>query len=193
MYGLILVGEFSWSAVVPLVTTFADQLHLSQSTAGLLAAATGLPVLSISIPAGMLADRYGARPLTLASAALMSRARVAHALPGFWPLLAARFVFGLGFGMVWTAGIAWISELAPEERRAEVLARPMTIAGVAFMCGPVISGAVAESLGVRTPFIASGVIGVAVGLLLWRIPEPVVVHRDAPPPLRETLRRAARE
>ncbi len=86
-------------------------------------------MLAISIPSGMLADRYGARPLTLLAAALMSGALVAHAIPGFWPLLAARFVFGLGFGTVWTAGIAWISELAPPERRAEVLARPMTIAG----------------------------------------------------------------
>ena len=108
----------------------------------------------------------------------MSGALVAHALPGFWPLLASRFVFGLGFGTVWTAGIAWITELAPPERRAEVLARPMTIAGVAFMCGPVIAGVVAQDLGVRTPFVASGVIGVVVGVFLLRVPEPVV---RAPP------------
>ena len=193
VYALILVGEFSWSAVVPLVPTFADQLHLSQSAAGLLAGATGLAVLIVSIPAGMLADRYGARRLTLAAATFMSGALVAHALPGFWPLLASRFVFGLGFGTVWTAGIAWITELAPPERRAEVLARPMTIAGVAFMCGPVIAGAVAQAAGVRTPFVASGILGVVVGVLLLRVPEPVVVHRPATPPLRETLRRAATE
>jgi MFS family permease len=193
VYALIMVGEFSWSAVVPLVPTFADQLHLSQSAAGLLAGATGLAVLAVSIPAGMLADRYGARRLTLVAAALMSCALVAHAIPGFWPLLAARFVFGLGFGTVWTAGIAWIGELAPPDRRAEVLARPMTIAGLAFMCGPVISGAVAQDLGVRTPFVASGVLGVVVGLLLLRVPEPVQLHRPTQPALRETLRRAATE
>jgi predicted MFS family arabinose efflux permease len=193
VYALILVGEFSWSAVVPLVPTFASQLHLSQSVAGLLAGATGLAVLGISIPAGMLADRYGARRLTLAAAALMSGALVAHAIPGFWPLLGARFVFGLGFGTVWTAGIAWITELAPPERQAEALARPMTIAGVAFMCGPVISGAVAQDFGVRTPFIASGVIGVIVGICLLRVPEPAHLQRPATPDLRETMRRAARE
>jgi MFS family permease len=193
MYGLILVGEFSWSAVVPLVPTFASQLHLSQSAAGLLAGATGLAVLAVSIPAGMLADRYGARRLTLLAATLMSGALVAHAIPGFGPLLAARFVFGLGFGTVWTAGIAWITELAPPERQAEALARPMTIAGIAFMCGPVISGAVAQDFGVRTPFIASGVIGVVVAIFLLRVPEPVKLHRPETPALRETMRRAARE
>ena len=55
----------------------------------------------------------------------------------------------------------------------------MTIAGVAFMCGPVLSGAVAQDLGVRTPFIASGVIGLLVGLLLLRVPEPAQLHRPA--------------
>jgi predicted MFS family arabinose efflux permease len=193
VYALILVGEFSWSAVVPLVPTFAEQLHLSQSAAGLLAGTTGLAVLAISIPSGMLADRYGARRLTLMAAALMSLALVAHAVPGFWPLIAARFVFGLGFGTVWTAGIAWIGELAPPERREEALGRPMTIAGLAFMCGPVISGGVAQDLGVRTPFVAAGVLGVIVGLSLLRVPEPVHVHRPATPALLETLRRAATE
>jgi predicted MFS family arabinose efflux permease len=193
VYGLILVGEFSWSAVVPLVPTFAEQLHLSQSGAGLLAGSTGLAVLAVSIPSGMLADRYGARRLTLMAAALMSLALVAHAVPGFWPLLAARFVFGLGFGTVWTAGIAWIGELAPPERREEALGRPMTIAGLAFMCGPVISGGVAQDLGVRTPFVAAGVLGVIVGLSLLRVSEPVHLHRAETPALLETLRRAATE
>ena len=49
VYALILVGEFSWSAVVPLVPTFAEQLHLSQTTAGLLAGSTGLAVLAVAV------------------------------------------------------------------------------------------------------------------------------------------------
>jgi predicted MFS family arabinose efflux permease len=193
VYGLILVGEFSWSAVVPLVPTFADQLHLSQVEAGLLAGATGLAVLGISMPAGILADRYGARPLTLVAAALMSLALVAHAIPGFWPLIGARFVFGLGFGTVWTAGIAWIGELAPANRREEALSRPFTIAGLAFMVGPVVAGVMGDDLGVRTPFVATGVVGVLVSLMLLRVGEPVHEHRPPMPALAETLRRAARE
>jgi predicted MFS family arabinose efflux permease len=193
VYALILLGELSWASLIPLVPTFADQLHLSQATAGLLAGATGVAVLAVSIPAGRLADRLGARRLTLAAAALMSGALVAHAIPGFWPLLAARFVFGIGFGTVWTAGVAWIGELSPPERRNQALARPMTIAGVAFMVGPVVSGAVAQAIGVRAPFIAIGVAGIVVGLLLLRVPEPRREHRPAMPSLRETLRRAGRE
>ena len=142
----------------------------------------------------MLADRYGARRLTLAAATLMSGALVAHAIPGFWPLLASRFVFGLGFGTVWTAGIAWITELAPPERRAEVLARPMTIAGRRLHVRPGHLGRRRpgpRACARRSSRRASS--GVVVGVLLLRVPEPVVVHRPATPPLRETLRRAATE
>ena len=193
VYALILVGEFSWSAVVPLVPTFAQQLHLSQSTAGLLAGSTGLAVLAVALPAGMLADRYGARRLTLVSAALMSGSLLAHAIPGFWSLLAARFVFGLGFGTVWTAGVAWIGELAPRERRESALARPMTIAGIAFMVGPVFAGVVAERFGVRMPFVATGLVGLAICLALLRVPEPRREVQPAIPSLPETLRRAMSE
>jgi predicted MFS family arabinose efflux permease len=193
VYALILVGEFSWSAVVPLVPTFAQELHLSQSTAGLLAGATGLAVLAVAIPAGMLADRYGARRLTLVSSALMSGSLLAHAIPGFWPLLAARFVFGLGFGTVWTAGVAWIGELAPRERRDQALARPMTIAGFAFMTGPVFAGFVGQSFGARTPFVITGVVGAIIAVVLLRIPEPRRETRPATPSLTDTLRRAMGE
>ena len=193
LYGLILLGELSWAALVPLVPTFAEQLHLSQATAGLLAGATGLAVLAIAIPSGMLADRYGARQVTLAGAALSSGALVAHAIPGFWPLLAARFVFGLGFGTVWTAGVSWVGELSPPGQRDQALARPMTIAGVAFMCGPVVAGAVAQTVGVRTPFIAIGIVGIVVAVLLLRVPEPHREQRPVMPSLPETLRRAGRE
>jgi predicted MFS family arabinose efflux permease len=193
VYALIMVGELSWSALVPLVPSFAEQLHLSQATAGLLAGSTGLAVLVVAIPAGVLADRFGARRLTLMAAALMSGALVAHALPGFWPLLVVRFVFGLGFGTVWTAGVAWIGELAAPAERERALARPMTIAGIAFMCGPVAAGAVAQAVGLRTPFIATGVLGLAVAGLLIRVPEPRREHRPAMPALGETLRRAGRE
>jgi predicted MFS family arabinose efflux permease len=178
---------------VPLVPTFAQQLHLSQSTAGLLAGSTGLAVLAVALPAGMLADRYGARRLTLASAALMSGSLLAHAIPGFWPLLASRFVFGLGFGTVWTAGVAWIGELAPRERRESALARPMTIAGIAFMVGPVFAGFVGERFGVRTPFVATGFVGLAICLALLRVPESRRELKAPIPSLPETLRRAMRE
>ncbi|MEO9175154.1 MAG: MFS transporter [Gaiellales bacterium] len=193
MYGLILVGELSWSALVPLVPSFAEQLHLSQATAGLLAGSTGLAVLVVAIPAGMLADRFGSRRLTLLAAALMSGSLVAHLVPGFWPLLAVRFLFGLGFGTVWTAGVAWIGELAAPEERERALARPITIAGLAFMCGPVAAGAIAQSVGLRTPFIATGVLGLVIAGLLIRVPEPRREHRPAMPALGETLRRAGRE
>ena len=193
VYAIIAVGELSWSALVPLVPTFKDDLHLSEASAGLLAGSTGVAVFAIAIPAGVLADRYGARRLTLVAAALMSIALVAHGVPGFWPLVAARFVFGIGFGALWTAGVAWIGELATDETREAALGRPITIAGVSWMFGPVLAGAIAQVVGVRVPFVATGVLGLGVCGLLLRVPEPVQVHRPAMPSLGETLRRAGRE
>jgi predicted MFS family arabinose efflux permease len=193
VYAIVAVGELSWSALVPLVPTFKDDLHLSEASAGLLAGSTGVAVFAIAVPAGVLADRYGARRLTLIASALMSLALIAHGLPGFWPLLAARFVFGIGFGTLWTAGVSWIGELATPDTQEQALARPITIAGVSWMFGPVLAGLVAQLVGVRVPFVATGVLGLVVCVLLLRVPEPVQIHRPVMPSLLETLRRAARE
>jgi predicted MFS family arabinose efflux permease len=123
----------------------------------------------------------------------MSIALIAHLVPGFAPLVGVRFLFGIGFGALWTAGIAWVGELAEPSDRERALARPMTIAGVSWMFAPVLAGLAAQVLGVRVPFVASGVAGLAVCALLLRVPEPVHVVREATPSLGETLRRASQE
>jgi predicted MFS family arabinose efflux permease len=57
VYGLILVGELMWSAMVPLVPAFARTLHLSTFETGVLVSGTGAAVLVVSVPAGILAYR----------------------------------------------------------------------------------------------------------------------------------------
>lgn len=71
----------------------------------------------------MLADRLGARRLTLWAGAAMTIAAFGQALaPTDALLLGARLVFGLGFGIVWTSGLAWLSAVtaAPERARTRV-------------------------------------------------------------------------
>jgi MFS transporter, DHA1 family, inner membrane transport protein len=194
VYGLILVGELMWSAMVPLVPAFARELHLSTFATGVLVSGTGAAVLVVSVPAGILADRVGARRVAVAATAFLAVGLAGHALPPtFAGLFASRVVFGIGFGALWTAGVALAGDLVPPERRARALALPMTIAGVAFMLGPAVAGIAAAHVGPRLPF-AVGAVAVAVlgaSLAVGRVPavprgparEPITLGR---------LRRATR-
>src|SRR6478752_4993392 len=61
---------------------------------------------------------FGARRITLASAALMTVATVIFAwAPSALVLVLARFVQGLASGSIWTASMAWVTENAPPGHR----------------------------------------------------------------------------
>jgi hypothetical protein len=94
---LILVSAAAQFALVPVMPVYAHRLGLSGFEQGMVLGATGLATLVVSVPAGTLADRFGARRITLAAGLLMAAATAAQALAGGFPaLLAARLAFGAG-------------------------------------------------------------------------------------------------
>ena len=167
VYGLILVSELTWSAMVPIVPDYARQLHLSTFATGVLVSATGAAVLVVAVPAGLLADRLGARRVAVCASVFLAAGLAGHALPPtFAVLFASRLVFGIGFGALWTAGVGLAGDLAPPHLRARALALPITIAGVAFMLGPALAGVVAAQVGPRLPFAVAAAVVLPLGVCL---------------------------
>src|SRR4029077_7822153 len=107
---LILVSAAAPFALVPVVPVYARRLGLSGFEQGMGVGGTGLATAVVSVPAGALSDRFGARRITLAAGLLMAGATAAQALAGrVPPLHPARLAFGAGYGMVWTAGLCWLA------------------------------------------------------------------------------------
>jgi MFS family permease len=93
--------------------------------------------------AGRLADSRGRRPLVVAGALLAALAGLLYlAASSVAGLVGARLVLGLGEGMVFTAGSAWVVDLAPVARRARVIG----LYGLAIWTGLTIGPAVGELL-----------------------------------------------
>ena len=168
---LILVSAAAQFALVPVMPVYARRLGLSGFEQGMVLGATGLATLVVSVPAGALSDRFGPRRITLAAGLLMAAATAAQALAGgFGALLAARLVFGAGYGMVWTAGLCWLAGAA--------------VGGVA---GPAASGALAEHVGLAVPLLgtAAGFAVITAGLAVLRVPPgPAAPRAGSRPGLR---------
>ena len=167
LYLLVALAELIHWAIVPLIPAFAARFSLSEVQSGALVASTGLATLVVSIPAGMLADRLGARRLTLWAGGSMAIAAFGQALaPSYALLLGARLVFGLGFGIVWTAGLAWLSAVTASRRSRAALGATVTSAGVGTVVAPGFAGVVAQALGLAAPFVVAGAAAAAVTAVL---------------------------
>jgi MFS transporter, ACS family, D-galactonate transporter len=167
LYLLVALAELIHWAIVPLIPAFAARFSLSEVQSGALVASTGLATLVVSVPAGMLADRLGARRLTLWAGAAMTIAAFGQALaPTYALLLGARLLFGIGFGIVWTSGLAWLSAVTATRRSRTALGATVTSAGVGTVVAPGFAGAVSELLGLAAPFVVAGAAAAAVTVVL---------------------------
>jgi len=187
IYGLILASSAAQYAIVPIMPTYAHRFGLSGFQQGMVLAATGLATLAIAVPAGALSDRFGARRLTLLAGLLMTIATFAQSLAsGFPMLLGSRLIFGIGYGVVWTAGLSWIDRTI---RAGSGLGGSVASAGIGSVVGPAAAGALVQYLGLAVPWLATaaGFAFITAGLCLLRMPA-----RPAPPaaPIAASLRAA---
>jgi MFS family permease len=172
LYGLIFASSGAQLAIVPIMPVYAHHLGLSGLQQGALLSATGLATLALALPAGAMSDRFGPRRLTLGAGGLMTAALLVQAVaPAFPALLLSRLVFGLGFGMIWTAGLSWLADAAPG---GSSLGGSVASAGAGGALGPALAGVGVQYFGLTIPFLAAAtvfaVITVALGLL--RMPAP---------------------
>ena len=193
LYGLVFLDEVVLLAIIPLTPTFSEELGLSKLEAGVLLSASSLTTVIFSIPIGLLADRIGARRLTLAAGGILAGSTLGQGLAGdFGTLLASRIAFGVASTTLWTAGIAWLSDSAPAKRRSSAIGAVMVVAGIGGIVGPGFAGLLAEHTGTATPFVVTAVAAAVVTLVLARSGPGGLSEHEPQHPL-ATLRAAGSE
>ena len=184
VYALIFTAGMVQSALAPLGPAYAHDLHLTRVQIGALFAASSATMLLAALPIGMVTDRLGAKRLTVTSAVLVAGSALGQgAARDFWLLLASRAVFGVAFGAVWTAGVAFIAE-----ERSSRLGAIIPVAGVSAAVGPAFAGVVAGDFGLTVPFVAIGAVAAVVALALVRAPPTLRPETVERPSFRAMLR-----
>jgi MFS family permease len=165
---IALLDVLFYSSIAPLLPTYVERLGITKSEAGVLTGAYAFGTLLASLPSGWIAARRGTRPTLLIGLALLAAASLAFGLGGSFPILvAARFAQGVGGAAAWAAGLAWLVEVTPRERRGAVIGTALGT-GIAGAIGGPVLGAVAQALGPQWVFPAVGVAaaGLGVGVVL---------------------------
>jgi predicted MFS family arabinose efflux permease len=162
VYGLFVACGVAQSAIVPLLPHLSARYGLSASETALLLAVPGLATLAVSVPAGLAADRYGPRRVTLAAGMLLCVSCVAQAGQSLALLMAGRIAFGIAFGIVWTTGVAWLAEVDDGAGGSSRLGPAVTCSSVGVMFGPAVGGLLGQIAGPGLPFVLIAAVTAAV-------------------------------
>jgi DHA1 family tetracycline resistance protein-like MFS transporter len=174
---IVLVDLMGFTIVMPLLPRYADHYGFSRGQIGLLLAAFPLCQLVAGPILGRLSDRYGRRPVLVASQFGTALSFVLLALAKDYPtMLLARALDGASGGNFLVAQ-AYIADVTPPENRARSLGLIGAAFGLGFVLGPLLGGLLLDlpidpDWQLRFPFlVAAGFSTIAWLLVLVFLPE----------------------
>jgi MFS family permease len=160
---IVFVDVAFYSAITPLLPTYADDLDLSKAQAGILSASYAAGTLVASLPAGLLAARIGPRRTVVGGLLVLGLASIAFGFAEHFVLLAgARFIQGIAGAMSWAGALSWLVLRSDDSERGAVIGTALGAAVAGALLGPAL-GALAVEIGTEVVF--SSVLALAVLLV----------------------------
>jgi MFS family permease len=179
----LLLFAVAWGTnhFVPLLLVYRSSLALTPFDLGILFGVYAVGLLPGLLLGGPLSDRVGRRAVVLPASmvALAGTAILSFGGTGGFPvLLVGRLVVGLGSGATFSAGTAWVQDLARDAQPGTGARRAAVALSSGFGGGPLVTGVLAQWLPspMRLPY------GVQAALLTATIAATASVSRGAPSP-----------
>src|SRR5882672_3632457 len=177
----VFIDLVGFGIVIPVLPYYAEgtKFGATPSQVGLLFASYSIMQLIFAPVLGRLSDKYGRRPVLLAS--LLGTA-LGFLILGFattlWMLFLGRIIDGVSGGNISTAQ-AYIADVTTKEDRAKGMGLIGAAFGLGFVFGPAIGG-ILSRWGINVPFMFAGGLALAnVVLLFFTLPETVTPDHPA--------------
>ena len=164
--GLVAVGS-----VLPVLPRYVrGPIGAGDVAVGVVVGCYAISGLLLRPVAGRLADRWGRKPTVLVGTLLVAASGFLI-LPdlGLAGLIFARLVVGAGEGSVYTAGSAWIVDLAPAARRGRVLGLYGLAVWGGLSVGPLVGQLLLDNSGYDAVWIFAGalpLVGTAIAVFV---------------------------
>lgn len=167
--GLVAVG-----AVLPVLPRYVHgPLDGGNIAIGVVVGCYAITGLLLRPVAGRLADHRGRKPTVLGGSILVAAAGFLYLLPlGIPGLIGARLVLGAGEGTVFTAGSAWVVDIAPPERRGRVIGLYGLAVWGGLSLGPLIGELLLHSAAYSAVWLFAGASPLVGALIASRLPDP---------------------
>lgn len=180
---IYLVNFIDRQVLAILLPQVKAEFNLSDTFLGLLVGPTfAFFYATMGLPLALLADRVNRKRLIAVSLALFSAMTLACGLVvQFWQLVVARILTGVGEAGTGPASQTMITDLYPPERRGRAQAIYATGANLGVLVAFAVGGVIAQAWGWRIAFIAAGIPGLVLTVvLLTTVRHPRRGASDAP-------------
>jgi predicted MFS family arabinose efflux permease len=171
----LLLFAVAWGAnhFVPLLLVYRARLALSSVELAVLFGVYAVGLVPGLLLGGPLSDRRGRARVVLPASVveLVGSCILACGGEGFAVLLVGRFVVGLGAGATFSAGTAWVADLAVDAPSGTGARRAAVALSSGFGGGPLVASLLAQWLPwpMVLPFVAhAAVLAASIAAVLWQ-------------------------
>lgn len=166
--------------VIPILPDYLKQFDAGGTAAGYLVAAFGAAQFIFSPVGGQLSDRWGRKKLIVAGLFLTVLSDIIFAASHTLPLLyLARFIGGMGVGIMVPANMAYVADITTPDTRAKGMGYLGAAMNLGMVLGPGLGGIIAE-FGLRVPYYFAAGLGLVATILTLFMPETLKPeHRTA--------------
>lgn len=172
LYITVFINILSFGMIFPLLPLFAETFQATPLDIGLIAMTFSLGQLLTSPFWGRLSDRFGRKPIIIASVIFSITSLLL--LASAWNLemiFLARFMKGLASAGIFPIAQAYIADITMKEERAVYMGKISGVFALGFLFGPVFGG-ILGTQGFSQTFLVATAISIAnLFLLLFFLPE----------------------
>lgn len=162
IYWTILLLGIAYGLSVAVIALHLDALGYREKAIGGLAAWFASGIVLLSIPAGRLVSRWGAkRTLLCALFGYAASVSIFPLLTSFAPIAAARFVDGACSACIWVSCETILLRRSDQTNKAQVMSVYAMAMAIGYVLGPIAANVIAAAMPLTAAFVASGIIAAA--------------------------------
>jgi MFS family permease len=150
---LLSIGQ---GILVPILPLYAQDFGVNYALVSLVVAAAGLGTLVGDVPAGMMLERFGRKPVMVVGTVCLALATLFLVYLQFFPaLVLLRFLAGVGTAMWNISRMAYLTDTVPMRDRGRAISSFGGVTRIGTFVGPALGGVLGSFLGLTAPFYAA--------------------------------------